>query len=273
MAATDDPADRALLQTTVEWLTQTQWDQSEGISPRLDWFGGSGYGKWGRPDLSNTQMMLDALHDSGVSADDPAVQRAVVFLTRTQNLPETNAAQWAKAGAGDGGFVYTPANGGESFASDAAGEGRYGEKMPAGQPQSLRSYGSMTYAGFKSLLYAGLSRDDPRVRAALGWIRNHWTLSENPGLGQQGYYYYLHAMARALRAAGVTTVIDSAGVAHNWRDELIGVLVSRQRPDGSWVNATDRWEESDPDLCTIYSLLAIEEALKPSPELATPNAP
>ena len=146
-------------------------------------------------------MMLDALHDAGVSPDDPAVQKALQFVSRTQNLKESNQAAWAQNGTNDGGFVYTTANGGESMGSEHAGEGRYGELMPEGQARSLRSYGSMTYAGFKSLLYAGLTNEDPRVRAAFEWIRTHWTFAENPGLGQQGWFYYLHAMARALTTA------------------------------------------------------------------------
>ena len=263
LAAVDDPSDRPLIEVSVEWLTRQQWDQSEGVSPRMDWFGGSGYGKWGRPDLSNTQMMLDALHDAQVSSEDPAVQRALVFLTRTQNLPQTNSADWAQAGLKDGGFIYTPANGGESFSSEAEGQGRYGEKIPAGQPRSLKSYGSMTYAGFKSLLYAGLSADDPRVRAAYDWIRKHWTFAENPGVGQQGYFYYVHALSRALLAARQDVVTDVAGAAHPWRDELVAALIAKQNPDGSWVNESSRWEGSDPDLCTVYSLLALEEAIKP----------
>ena len=79
-------------------------------------------------------MMLDALYDAGVCPDEPTVQRALVFLSRTQNLKETNPADWAQAGSNDGGFVYSPANGGESMASQAAGEGRHGETMPAARP-------------------------------------------------------------------------------------------------------------------------------------------
>lgn len=273
LSALEDPADLALLERNIEWLKRGQWDQSEGVSPQKDWFGGSGYGKWGRPDLSNTQLMLDALHDAQVSPDDPAVARALVFLTRTQNNKATNTAPWAQAGANDGGFIYTPANGGESFSSDLAGEGRYGEKMPEGAPRSLRSYGSMTYAGFKSLLYAGLTLDDPRVRAAMNWIEQHWTLAENPGLGQQGYFYYMHAMSRALVAANQAKITDSSGASHNWRDELVAALVSRQKPDGSWMNETARWEESESDLCTVYCVLALEEALKPLPGATTAQSP
>jgi squalene-hopene/tetraprenyl-beta-curcumene cyclase len=273
LASIEDPEDRVLLRSSVEWLTMHQWDQTEGVSPRMDWFGGAGYGRSGRPDLSNTQMMLDALHDAGVSADDPAVRRALVFLTRTQNLAETNAAPWASGGSRDGGFVYTPANGGESFASEAAGEGRFGEKIAVGQPRSLRSYGSMTYAGFKSMLYAGLSKDDPRVQAAFEWIRRHWTFRENPGLGAQGHFYYLHAVSRALHAAQQHTITDVQGSAHNWRDELIAALLSMQASDGSWVNSASRWDEGDSELCTIYAVLALEEAIKPAQEAAPVNSP
>ena len=263
LAACDQPEDALLIQESVEWLRKTQWDEGESVPRDKDWYGGSGYGSRGRPDLSNTQMMLDALHDARVSPDDPAVQRAMLFVTRTQNLKSSNPAEWAQAGPNDGGFVYTPANGGESFASEDAGEGRFGELIPEGRPRSLRSYGSMTYAGLKSLLYAGLSRDDPRVKAALGWIRMHWTFEQNPGLGRQGWLYYLHAQSRALNATRLAQVTDSAGVAHNWRDELIETLVRAQRPDGSWRNDVARWEESRPELATAYALLALEEAIKP----------
>ncbi|MCP4834679.1 MAG: hypothetical protein GY895_07915 [Phycisphaera sp.] len=267
LGSDSDPGNVMLLSRAVDHLTGGQWDQAEGVGPDRDWFGGAGYGRHGRPDLSNTQMMLDALYDAGVSPDEPAVQRALVFLGRSQNLKATNPAAWAQAGSNDGGFIYTPANGGESFGSQTAGEGRYGETMPAGVARSLRSYGSMTYAGFKSLLFAGLDADDPRVAAALDWIRGHWTFEENPGLGQQGLYYYLHAMARALRASGIDVITTPDGVAHDWRTEMISVLAAKQEAGGSWRNDVDRWEESKRPLATAYAVLAIEEALKPTREI------
>jgi len=260
LAAVGDADAKAGAQRAIRWITDNQWDDAEGVDPTKDWYGGAGYGNGKRPDLSNTQMMLDAMHDAGVSQDDPAMQRALAFVARTQNRKASNPASWAQDGSGDGGFVYSPANGGESFASDAAGEGRYGEKMAT---RSLRSYGSMTYAGFKSMLYAGLSKDDPRVKDALAWISRHYTFAENPGLGQQGYYYYIHAMSRALHASRLATVTDHASVAHDWRSELIDALAARQRDDGSWKNGTERWEESNEQLATIYAVLALEEALKP----------
>ena len=260
LASIQDDDTYDLVFNAVEWLKSNQWDQTEGLAARQDWFGGAGYGNQGRPDLSNTQMMLDALYEAGVSPDEPVMQKALAFVSRAQNLKATNKADWAGC---DGGFIYTPANGGESMASETAGEGRRGELIASGQPRSLRSYGSMTYAGFKSMLYAGLSPDDVRVRAAFDWLRNHWTFEENPGLDQQGLYYYYHTLSRALYVAQQNTIIDAAGDDHNWREELIDAVVRRQAENGSWVNDADRWMEGEPALVTIYCTLALEETLKP----------
>jgi len=260
LSAVGDADARAGAARAIAWLRTNQWDDGEGLGATTDWYGGAGYGNGKRPDLSNTQMMVEAMHDAGVSPDDPAMQRALAFVARTQNRKESNPAAWAQNGTGDGGFVYSPANGGESFASEDAGEGRYGEKLAV---RSLRSYGSMTYAGYKSLLYAGLSADDPRVKDALGWITANFTFVENPGLGQQGYFYYTHAMSRAMHASRLDSVTDAKGAARDWRVELVDALVSRQREDGSWKNDTARWEEASEELATIYSVLALQEVLKP----------
>ena len=260
LAATGKTEYRVAAYRTAQLLTAAQWDDGEGLRTEQDWFGGAGYGKHGRPDLSNTQTMLDALYDAGLSPDEPAMQRALAFVSRAQNYRATNKTAWA---GDDGGFVYTPANGGESMASQYVGEGRYGEKLPEGAARSLRSYGSMTYAGFKSMLYAGLSADDERVRAAFDWIRRHWTFDENPGVGQQGLYYYYHTMARALAVGQQNVVTDIDGAAHNWREEMIDAIAARQGEDGGWVNGEDRWMESQEALCTAYVVLALEEIMKP----------
>ena len=262
LAALQEAKYESTLAAALAWIRESQWDESEGIAPTQDWYGGVGYGSKGRPDLSNTQLMLDALHESNATAKDASVERAVIFLTRCQNLKSTNAAAWAQTGSNDGGMVYTPANDGESFASELAGEGRAGEKMPAGT-RALRSYASMTYAAYKSMLFAGLSKNDPRVQAAQKWIENNFTFSENPGLGQQGYYYYIHAAARAMLACGNDELTDTAGTKHNWREELIDSIIVRQRANGSWQNPEPRWMEDSPDLATVFAVLALEEAIKP----------
>ena len=115
----------------------------------------------------------------------------------------------------------------------------------------------MTYAGLKSMIYAGVGPEDQRVKAAFEWIRKHYSLSENPGMGQSGLYYYYHTFAKALDALGQDEITDADGTQHNWRAELVATLAREQQPNGSWLNDTTRWLEGDPNLVTGYALLAL----------------
>jgi squalene-hopene/tetraprenyl-beta-curcumene cyclase len=114
------------------------------------------------------------------------------------------------------------------------------------------------------MIFGGLDKDDPRVRAALEWLAKHCTFVVYPGMGGAGLYYYYHTMAKALDVLGDEVFTDAAGTAHHWRGELAQALVSRQREDGSWVNANARWMENDPNLVTAYALLALAH-VKPEP--------
>jgi len=129
----------------------------------------------------------------------------------------------------------------------------------------LRSYGSMTYAGLKSMIFAGLTRDDPRVKAALEWLARHYTFAENPGLGDAGLYYYFQTAGKALEALGADTFADAGGVQHAWRSELADAILARQQADGSWVNTNPRWMEGDPNLVTSYALMALASCLPKEP--------
>jgi squalene-hopene/tetraprenyl-beta-curcumene cyclase len=86
-----------------------------------------------------------------------------------------------------------------------------GEMNLAGGRIALRSYGTMTYAGLLSYLYADLKRDDPRVTAAHDWLRRNFTLTENPGMGPEWLFYYYHLMAKALSALDVTELALADG--------------------------------------------------------------
>jgi squalene-hopene/tetraprenyl-beta-curcumene cyclase len=119
----------------------------------------------------------------------------------------------------------------------------------------------MTYAGFKSYLYAGLSKNDPRVAAARGWIESHYTLTENPGVGTDGLYYYYVMFAKALDADGRATVLTPDG-SRDWRVDLVNQLSSLQNEDGSFRSVDDRWMENDPVLITAYALNALQLASK-----------
>jgi squalene-hopene/tetraprenyl-beta-curcumene cyclase len=112
------------------------------------------------------------------------------------------------------------------------------------------------------MIYAGLGPDDQRVKAALGWLKKHYDLNSNPGLGNQGLYYYYQTFAKAMSALGQEKFIDESGTAHDWRNDLIEALASRQRPDGSWVNENQRWMEGDANLSTGYALLALSYCKK-----------
>ena len=116
----------------------------------------------------------------------------------------------------------------------------------------------MTYAGLKSMIYAGLSADDPRVQAAMAFIRKNYSLKDNPGMGKAGLFYYDHTFAKALDAANVEIIDDADGKPHSWRKELTEQILRMQQSDGSWVNdENDRWMEGDRQLVTAYALLAL----------------
>nr|MBC8288769.1 terpene cyclase/mutase family protein [Planctomycetota bacterium] len=238
-AANKDGKFDATIKKAEMFLRGLQWDDSENIKEDDTAFGGAGYGKHQRPDLSNTQFLIEALRAAGVKEDDPAMQKALKFVSRCQNLEtEHNNTKFASK-VEDGGFYYTPAAGGTSQAGLTANGG-------------LRSYGSMTYAGLKSMIYAGLKPDDPRVKAAYTWIQKFYSVDTNPGLGRQGLFYYYHTMARTLSVIGKDTIVDGKGVTHDWRKELVDRLAATQRKNGSWINEADRWYEGDPNLVSAY---------------------
>lgn len=235
-----------LIKQADKYLRKLQWDESEQCDMSDPKFGGAGYGRTNdRPDLSNTTFFLDALQASGASKDDPAVQNALVFLSRCQNLESEYNTTPFSSKVNDGGFYYTPAAGGNSQAGPTENGG-------------LRSYASMTYAGLKSMVFAGLTPEDKRVKAALSWIKKHYTVEENPGLGQQGAYYYFQVFAKALSTLNLDYAVDDAGKRHDWRKELAEHLFQLQQDNGAWLNKNDRWYEGDPNLATAYTLMALK---------------
>ena len=163
-------------------------------------------------------------------------------MERTQNRSESNDQSWA---GNDGGFIYSP-DGESKAGTDAAG--------------SPRSYASMTYAGLLSFIYANVDKDDERVQAAFKWIKEHFTLEENYGMGAQGLYYHYHTMAKALRLYGDSTFVDAKGISHDWYREFAEKMIELQKPDGFWVNEQSRWMEADPRLVTAYVVLALDTA-------------
>ena len=243
---------KELLTKAEKYLRKHQYTESIDTNPEDPKYGGIGYGNtMTRPDLSNMQFFLDALKATGAKEDDPAIQKALVFVSRCQNL-ETEHNTMPFIGAQtkeglDGGFIYV----------------NQPDISNAGNARGLRSYGSMTYAGFKSLIYAGLTKEDKRFQAALEWLMKNYTVKENPGVGAAGLYYYYQTMSKTLDVLNLPQFEDAAGKQHNWRAELSAHLISIQKTNGSWVNEdSGQFVENDANLVTGYALLALALCLR-----------
>src|SRR5262249_18740810 len=222
-----------LVKNATKFLKTLQYDDSL-VEEKDVKFGGFGYDAKKRPDLSNTQYSIEAMLAAGVPKNDPAIQRALKFISRCQNLPgETNDQPFAKKTTTDdkGGLVYNPVV--DKDNKDATPDG------------GLRSSGVMTYAGLKSFIHAGISKDDPRVKAATDWLRRHYTLEENPGQGTAGLYYYYHTFGKAMTALGEDEFADKDGKKHVWRQDLFNALKKRQKADGSWTNENSAFLENN----------------------------
>lgn len=260
LATSKDANYRAVIDKAVGFLELTQLDEGEGYSSEEDnYYGGFGYGSAERPDLSNSQFAIEALHAAGVPTDREAYTKAVEFLRRCQNLKETGPIPVTRPDGkvavpgDDGGAQYRP---GDSKAGD--------ETNPDGTVVP-RSYGSMTYALLKSYLFAGLDPKDAKVQAAIGWIQKNFTLDVNPGFTTgkgaeyQGLYYYYVTLGRALEAYGQDTITDGAGKSRAWKRELADTVLALQTTDGFWINQRSaRWMEGNKVLTTAYALLALD---------------
>lgn len=225
------------------------------------WYGGASYGGEGRPDLSNTGYLIEALRALETDPQDPAIQAALKFVSRCQNLAGPNNDTQFADKINDGGFYYEIP---KTKIDPSTSEARYTANG------GLRSYGSMTYTGLKSMIYAGLTKDDPRVKAATEWISQHYDLDNNPGMGTAGLYYYYHTFAAGLNAAGVDLLKDVQGNPRDWRADLIQELASRQNEDGSWSNENRQWFENDKNLATAFALMALSYAA-PRPAAGNPK--
>jgi squalene-hopene/tetraprenyl-beta-curcumene cyclase len=237
--------DKRVIERARDFLVKQQLDEGEGVAPSDKFYGGMGYGgtttrDGGRADMVSLEYGLRAMKEAGLARDAATWQKAIAFLQRAQNNSETNDQRWAGT---DGGFLYYP---GFSFS-------------PLGE---LHSYGSVSYAGLLSYTYANLKRDDPQVQAVLKWIRDNYTVDENPGLGQKTVYYYYMVFAKALRALGDPIITDASGRQHNWREELGTKLLLLQHKDGYWVNTVPDEMQDNKVVVTAFTMAAIEAILE-----------
>lgn len=265
LAASGEERYAPVIEKARRFLIALQADEGEGYSEGDLYYGGIGYGDDERPDLSNLQMALEALAAAGTTPEDECFKRALKFLERVQNRSESND---VRIEGEDGVVIHAGNDGGAAY---MPGDSKAGFVVLSDGTKVPRSYGSMTYALLKGFVFAGLSKDDPRMVAAWDWVRRNYTLDVNPGFEEsadptasyQGLFYYFHTMAKALDLFGEEVIVDGAGVEHPWRKQLCGRLIAMQRKDdGSWINENaPRWWEGNPMLATSYALLTLGAAI------------
>jgi squalene-hopene/tetraprenyl-beta-curcumene cyclase len=224
-------------------------NQLQGDSPGVGGFGYDRPGKgWaGRPDLSNTAWALNAmrttqgLEDQRTSGERVDVDwaAALKYVEKLQNQDKDDPENL-------GGFGY------------ARGGARGGTSTNKEGAVTLRGYGSMTYAGLESMIFAQVDRNDPRVVSALQWASRHWSVDENPGMGSKGLFYYYNIMSKALSLTGGAAISGDKGEPIPWKQQLIDKLAGTQREDGSWINKDNQFWEGDPMLVTAYTVLALQ---------------
>lgn len=256
LLAAHDPKYDSVLRKARSFVAGMQVDTGEKGKIDSPWDGGIGYSHEStRSDMNNTLTALEALYyskhliadkNSG-DAKDLNWAAAIQFIQNCQNLPGVNKQDWVSNDPKDrGGFVYDPETTKAATVTNANGK------------VALRSYGSISYAGLLSYIYADVKQSDPRVQAVMDWLRANYSLEENPGMGPQGYFYYLHLMTKALTAAHVDELETNGGKKIDWRREVAMRLINLQKADGSWQNANGRWWEKDPNLVTAYGVMSLE---------------
>jgi squalene-hopene/tetraprenyl-beta-curcumene cyclase len=239
LVAAHNDAYKATIENARNWLVGAQQDETFGYTSDNYQYGGWTYGSYqGDPDLSNTQFALLALDAANLPKTDPTWSKAVIFIQRCQNRPESNDQAWAhdssRPSYNDGGFIYRP----------------WGWSLAGG----TTSYGSMTGAGIWGLLLCGVPKTDERVVAAMNWVGSHYTWNTDPGIGWWRMYYYYLSMSKTLTMYG-QPLIDG----HDWYQELYNKIVGMQIDAGSgkgyWSTSN---EDYGPDLTTAYAILSLQ---------------
>jgi hypothetical protein len=245
------------------WLLETQIDQSEDITE----YDFARYGAWNiydgnetgatlAADLSVSTCAIEALARAGLAKDSPTRSKALVFLRRTQNLPDSTSS--IPAQFLDGGFVTNPR------------ESKAGRQLLPDDNIVFRPYGSTTADGLRSLLHLGVDKEDERVQAAVGWLTTFFHTSKNPNfpaarrgsnptmLPERGiYFYYLNGMSEALALFGEPLLLKTDGTEIDWAAQIARRLISVQKPDGTWRSESSTMHENDPNLATSLAIMTL----------------
>lgn len=124
----------------------------------------------------------------------------------------------------------------DSTGSYATSEGGYGYR------NGSKATGSMTAAGIgvvaicrdrlkalRRLTPADNRKTEARQSKSIAWLDRHFSITGNPGGGNQWLHYYLYGLERVGGLAGVTHIGD-----HDWYKEGARFLVRSQGLNGTW---------------------------------------
>jgi squalene-hopene/tetraprenyl-beta-curcumene cyclase len=251
LSALENPAYKDNIEKAKKYILSCQLGDENGFNEKdsADKYGGFGYEPGNtKPNVSIGGFTLEALKAAGLEEGSPAWKNAVKFIKRSQDNTETNDFAGMKDGDNTGGFIYAPGVA-DDFGSVVSK--RTGKTVP-------KPYGNMTYQAVKSLLLAGVKKDDPALQAAFKWIKNNYSVTENPGgKGTMGYYYYIVAFSKAFTAMGEKELDLPDGKKAHWARDMATQVMTLQKADGSFANEDKEWMENDPVLATAYALDAL----------------
>ena len=244
-----------VIDAATKYVRSLQFD--EGLTEKDPKFGGAGLRQAepkGRPDLSNTQFLVEALLAGGRAEGRPGIKKALV-VHQPQPEPEERVQRPAVRGEGhrrgQGRLRLQPARPGQREEREAHGGGRPAERGR----DDLRGAQELP---LRRRVEGRPAREGGASRGSASTTRS----TENPGQGQAGLFYYYHTFAKAMDALGEDQFEDAKGVKHDWRQELFDELKKRQKEDGSWANANGAFLESMPELATAFALLALSYCRK-----------
>ncbi|MDA3798984.1 MAG: terpene cyclase/mutase family protein [Kiritimatiellae bacterium] len=191
-----------------------------------------------RPDLSNTAWVLQAMRATQDLEEFRKGEKVDIDWEQAKSYVEKLQIQ---DGKDKGAFGYSET-------------GERTESPDSKEP--LRTFGSMTYAGLESLIFADVKKSDPMIISTIEWVGKNWSLDENPGMGVKGLFYYYNVLSKSLELYGGQIKL-SDGKTLDWQKDLQDKLISKQKPDGSWVNSDGQFWETDPILVTSYCLISL----------------
>jgi hypothetical protein len=159
-------------------------------------------------DNSNSQyaaLGLRACHDSGIILPREVVEKAHKWwkISQCDFTPGTTLGK---------GWSY--ANGGTAYGSMTAG-----------------AVGALSICDY--ILGYEWKRDDS-LNMGITWLKDNFTVTENPGMKVAHHYYYLYGLERA----GMLYGTDAFGK-HDWYAEGAQFLLDHQLSSGQWNGAVD----------------------------------